>query len=58
MTNCETPRHITAVKLWLVPQMVSITFSDGISWDMTFDEANKRLKVKGIPIIDYYAKLN
>jgi hypothetical protein len=54
----ETERFITNAKLWLVPQMVQITFSDGVEWNMTFEEANKRVKVKGIPIIDFYAKLN
>lgn len=52
------PRHITAAKLWLVPQMVQLTFSDGVEWNMTFEEANRKVKVKGIPIIDYYARLN
>lgn len=51
-------RHITNAKLWLVPQMVQLTFSDGVEWNLTFDQANKMVRIHGIPLIDYYARLN
>lgn len=56
--TCPTPRHITSAKLWLIPQTVCITFSDGVEWNLTFEEANKRVRVKGVGIIDFYARLN
>lgn len=51
-------RTIVQCKVHFTENMVELIFSDGEIWYYTMDEANKLIKVHGIPVIDYYAKLN
>lgn len=55
---CNPSRSITSAFVLLNPQMVLIIYSDGYEMKLTFEEANRKVRVKGVPIIDFYAKLN
>lgn len=49
---------IVGVDVYLSDFIVRIRFTNGSKQFMTFDEANKRIKVNGRPIIDWYAQKN
>ena len=58
-TTCPSSlNEIRGVDVFLTDFIIRIRFTNGSQQFMPFDEANKRIKVNGVQIIDWYAKKN
>lgn len=59
VTSTQAPSGtIAAIDVELKTMQVRVRYRDGRADELSFDQANKIIKVNGVPIIDWYARKN